>query len=68
MFGRIAEAVIVSKIRQYLRKLKEHALRPKQPFIALWMIGMFIYGLGTNFVGSLHNLATREYEKDSFWS
>ena len=45
-----------------------NAARPKPPFILLWMIGFFVYGFGISFVGSLHSLATREYEKDSFWS
>jgi len=39
------------------------ASRPKPPFIMLWVIGLFIYGFGINFVGSLHVLARRQYEK-----
>ena len=44
------------------------ASRPKPPFILLWLIGLFVYGFGINFVGSLHSLAMRDYRKDSFWS
>lgn len=45
-----------------------NASRPKPAFILFWMIGAFVYGFGINFVNSLHSLALREYEKDSFWS
>ena len=44
------------------------ASRPKPPFILLWLIGLFVYGFGINFVGSLHSLAMRDYRKDTFWS
>ena len=44
------------------------ASRPKPPFILLWVIGFFVYGLGIKFVNSLHSLEMRDYEKDSFWS
>lgn len=39
------------------------ASRPKPAFILPWVIGLFIYGFGINFVGSLHALAMREYEE-----